>query len=267
MSSMRNAVQRRNHKERAQPLERAKYGILEKHKDYSLRARDHNEKRKRLRILRQKAQDRNPDEFHFAMMSSATNNGRKITDRGNKALSNDVVRLLKTQDAGYLRTIAQRVRKERERLEEEVMLVDEIGEEDKEMEDNAKAGKHTIFVDTKEEQNVFRAPAKPLRRPRRQSVLGSGIDHGASTDPVPPTTPPQRTVEAEVLAQKAERALRQRHRKEQESRRKRLGALRSQEQDLMAAEQELENQRAKMSNSAGGVNKNGVKFKIRERKR
>lgn len=32
MSSMRNAVQRRNHKERAQPLEREKWGILEKNK-------------------------------------------------------------------------------------------------------------------------------------------------------------------------------------------------------------------------------------------
>jgi len=32
MSSMRNAVQRRNHKERAQPLERSKWGLLEKHK-------------------------------------------------------------------------------------------------------------------------------------------------------------------------------------------------------------------------------------------
>ena len=33
MSSMRNATQRRNHKERGQPLEReAKLGILEKHK-------------------------------------------------------------------------------------------------------------------------------------------------------------------------------------------------------------------------------------------
>ena len=32
MSSMRNAVQRRNHKERAQPVERERYGILEKHK-------------------------------------------------------------------------------------------------------------------------------------------------------------------------------------------------------------------------------------------
>lgn len=32
MSSMRNAVQRRNHRERAQPLEREKWGVLEKHK-------------------------------------------------------------------------------------------------------------------------------------------------------------------------------------------------------------------------------------------
>ena len=32
MSSMRNAVQRRNHKERAQPVEREKWGVLEKHK-------------------------------------------------------------------------------------------------------------------------------------------------------------------------------------------------------------------------------------------
>jgi hypothetical protein len=32
MSSMRNAVQRRNHKERAQPEERQKWGLLEKRK-------------------------------------------------------------------------------------------------------------------------------------------------------------------------------------------------------------------------------------------
>jgi hypothetical protein len=32
MSSMRNAVQRRNHKERAQPEERKKWGLLEKRK-------------------------------------------------------------------------------------------------------------------------------------------------------------------------------------------------------------------------------------------
>lgn len=32
MSSMRNAVQRRPHRERAQPLERRRLGLLEKHK-------------------------------------------------------------------------------------------------------------------------------------------------------------------------------------------------------------------------------------------
>lgn len=32
MSSMRNAVQRRNHRERGQPEERSKWGLLEKHK-------------------------------------------------------------------------------------------------------------------------------------------------------------------------------------------------------------------------------------------
>lgn len=38
MSSLRNSIQRRNHKERAQPLERKRLGLLEKHKvrdDYS----------------------------------------------------------------------------------------------------------------------------------------------------------------------------------------------------------------------------------------
>lgn len=32
MSSMRNAVQRRNHRERGQPQERQRLGLLEKHK-------------------------------------------------------------------------------------------------------------------------------------------------------------------------------------------------------------------------------------------
>lgn len=32
---MRNAVQRRNHKEREQPEERKKWGLLEKHKVWS----------------------------------------------------------------------------------------------------------------------------------------------------------------------------------------------------------------------------------------
>lgn len=38
MSSLRNAVKRVEHKERAQPASRRKLGLLEKHKDYGERA-------------------------------------------------------------------------------------------------------------------------------------------------------------------------------------------------------------------------------------
>ncbi|TVY86538.1 putative U3 small nucleolar RNA-associated protein [Lachnellula willkommii] len=64
MSSMRNAVQRRNHRERGQPEERKKWGLLEKSKDYKLRAADHKVKKTKLKQLKQKVLDKNPDEFY-----------------------------------------------------------------------------------------------------------------------------------------------------------------------------------------------------------
>ncbi|KAL4799020.1 small-subunit processome, partial [Aspergillus venezuelensis] len=70
MSSMRNAVQRRNHRERGQLQGREKWGILEKHKDYSLRAKDYSQKKQKIKRLEEKVRDRNPDEFAFGMMSS-----------------------------------------------------------------------------------------------------------------------------------------------------------------------------------------------------
>lgn len=66
---MRNAVQRRNHRERAQPQERSKWGLLEKRKDYKLRAADHKIKKRKIKALQQKASERNEDEFYFAMVN------------------------------------------------------------------------------------------------------------------------------------------------------------------------------------------------------
>jgi U3 small nucleolar RNA-associated protein 11 len=54
---------------------------------------------------------------------------------------------------------------------------------------------------------------------------------------------------------------------QQEVRRDLWDAVRQREENLAQADQELELQRAKMSNSIGGVTKQGKKFKIRERKR
>lgn len=72
MSSLRNSLHRRNHKERSQLAHRARLGILEKHKDYVLRARDYHSKQDRLTRLRQKAAERNKDEFYFAMNRQRT---------------------------------------------------------------------------------------------------------------------------------------------------------------------------------------------------
>lgn len=136
-SSMRNAVQRRQHRERAQPLERAKYGLLEKHKDYSLRAADHKKKQATLKNLRAKVADKNEDEFYFGMMSrkgpvrgaAVSSKGRKWDgivdgDRGSlKGMEVDVSRLLKTQDLGYLRTARNVGAKEVKALEERVVAL------------------------------------------------------------------------------------------------------------------------------------------------
>jgi U3 small nucleolar RNA-associated protein 11 len=94
---------RRNHKERAQPLNRKRLGHLEKHKDYVHRARDYNSKQARLRTLREKAAFRNKDEFYWGMVKGRTKDGVAIGDRGNVALSADTVKLLKTQDVRYIR--------------------------------------------------------------------------------------------------------------------------------------------------------------------
>jgi U3 small nucleolar RNA-associated protein 11 len=72
MSSLRNSLHRRNHKERSQLSHRSKLGLLEKHKDYVLRARDYHSKQDRITRLRQKAADRNKDEFYFGMVNQRT---------------------------------------------------------------------------------------------------------------------------------------------------------------------------------------------------
>jgi U3 small nucleolar RNA-associated protein 11 len=103
MSSLRNAVKRVTHKERAQPAARAKFGLLEKHKDYVVRAKDYNAKRDRLQALRLKASLRNPDEFYMAMNSSRTKEGVHQVEKGkDEVLDNETAAILKTQDLAYI---------------------------------------------------------------------------------------------------------------------------------------------------------------------
>ena len=65
-------LQKRQHRERAQPLKRQRLGLLEKHADYVKRARDFHSKEDRIQKLREKAAGRNKDEFYFGMIKSRT---------------------------------------------------------------------------------------------------------------------------------------------------------------------------------------------------
>ncbi|KAJ4120056.1 hypothetical protein NW768_010339 [Fusarium equiseti] len=265
MSSMRNAVARRPHRERAQPLERKRLGLLEKHKDYTLRAQDFNKKKKTLKNLQSKADERNEDEFYFGMMSrkgpgSKLKDGKKwqgtvAGDRGNKSLDVDTVRLLKTQDLGYVRTMRQVVSKEVAQLEEQVVLTrgfDKLDEDEEEEEDD---GSDSEF-------DFATAPSKP-KAPRkivfmddeqeREEILGDRLDMDDEDD-----------------VEKKEDS------KDEEERAKSLRRLRSQLENarkklkvLTDAEHELEIQRAKMAKTktSGGTTRKGKKIMIRTRKR
>ena len=216
------------------------------------------------------------------MMSSRTRNGgQKTADRGNKALSQEAVKLLKTQDAGYLRTMAQKTRKERERLEKDYLLGE--GKGVRVLGQNAEdvGGEHVIFVESREEQEGFnpeewfetseKGLSRAYNRPRMSEVnesLDKGDEDGRDTSKAEVAKlKPKRILEAELQVRKDEKALRRLHQRTEDARRHRLEATKARERDLIAAERELDLQRAKMNNSIGGVNRNGVKWKVKERKR
>ncbi|KAI0296216.1 small-subunit processome [Russula brevipes] len=120
MSSLRNSLHRRNHKERSQLSHRQRFGILEKHKDYVLRARDYHSKQDRIKRLREKAADRNKDEFYFGMNRERTEGGVHVQDRGNPSLPTDMVKILKTQDENYVRTMRATGLKKIENLKDQL---------------------------------------------------------------------------------------------------------------------------------------------------
>lgn len=255
MSSLRNAVQRRNHKERAQPLARQKWGLLEKSKDYKLRAADHKLKTRKIAALKQKASERNEDEFYFGMMSSSTKGGVKIAKKGQengggKVLDNEVVRLMKTQDQGYLRTALQRCRREIARVEEGV-VVQRIGVKT----EGSREGK-IVFGEDGEDLAV----KAPQREVENDDFEMDFMDEEDSAEEGAEDSEDENLTPEEKLAKsRKQHAL--------DVKRRKLEALREQEDKLSSALDALEHQRAKMNHTIGGTNKAGVKFKPRERKR
>ena len=208
------------------------------------------------------------------MLSSKSKQGRKLADRGNPVLSQEAVKLLKTQDSGYLRTMLQKTRRALEKREQEFILHEGQGAELLGSSRNSDQGQHVLFVVSREEQKQ-RLRGKGIAIP---NDVEQGLKDHTEIDGLDPAdvslasstvrkSNSRRALEREELAKKEETVLRKKHKKEQEARRSKLTALKAREKDLMDAENELELQRAKMSNSVGGVTKAGLKWKVRERKK
>ena len=99
--------QTRTHRERQQPHNRSKFGLLEKKKDYKLRANNFHQKEDALKSLEKKAVTRNPNEFYFKMTSiKKSSKGKLLTEY--HTLSPDMIKLMKTQDRQYIAMLIQK---------------------------------------------------------------------------------------------------------------------------------------------------------------
>ncbi|KAF2158572.1 hypothetical protein M409DRAFT_71582 [Zasmidium cellare ATCC 36951] len=259
MSSMRNAVQRRNHRERAQPTERSKWGLLEKRKDYKLRATDHKTKQAKISALKAKASERNEDEFYFGMMQGKDRRQQRAEGSGGgRSLDQEVVRLMKTQDVGYLRTMLQRVRRERERVGRDV-VAGGVGVEVL-PEAVVGGGRKVVFGEDGEVLEPVGergGDEEGVDEMDLDDLAGLGGSEGEEEE----------SEEEDENLTPEEREARRKKRHLLDVKRRKLDALKDQEEKLSAALDEVEEQRAKMNGSIGGVNKSGVKFKPRQRKR
>ncbi|GMY13997.1 probable U3 small nucleolar RNA-associated protein 11, partial [Fagus crenata] len=137
MSSLRNAITRRAHKERAQHLRR-KFGLLEKHKDYVECAQAFHKKEDTFegKKLREKAAFRNPDEFYFKMIKTRTVDGvHKFESEANKYTPEEFM-LMKTQDMGY---ILRKLQSEKKKIEKLTAVLHSV--------DNQPSNRHVYYAE------------------------------------------------------------------------------------------------------------------------
>ncbi|XP_027175791.1 probable U3 small nucleolar RNA-associated protein 11 [Coffea eugenioides] len=142
MSSLRNALPRRAHKERAQPEVRKKFGLLEKHKDYVVRAKAYHKKEQALQKLKEKAAFRNPDEFYFKMVKTRTVGGVHRTESEANKYTLEELLLMKTQDMGY---IMQKIQSEKKKIEKHAAILHSL--------DNRSSKGHVYYAEDREEAN------------------------------------------------------------------------------------------------------------------
>jgi U3 small nucleolar RNA-associated protein 11 len=251
MSSLRNAVKRVTHKERAQPRARAHMGLLEKKKDYKLRAKDYHLKEDRIKAMREKASMKNPDEFYFGMHNAQIEDGhhRKTKEFKQKEFDESIgvetIRIMKDQDLSYIRMQKQKDARKVERLQSSLHYVDEAPTA------GSNKRKHTIFVDSQADVETFNVAehfktlpemaGRAFNRPRVESLrktalqsMGVALSDVESDDELKPTKEHliKQTKQARLLARKIANAKSNAY-GELEARSKRVAAMERAESHLV----------------------------------
>lgn len=198
------------------------------------------------------------------MTSSRTRGGGiRTTEReGAEPMSQEVVKLLKTQDAGYVRVQSAVERKKIEKLEGELAFFDD-GKEGR------VGGKHTVFLDTEEEARKFKPEEffnthkdlvnRRFNRPRLDQLKDPDILKPGRANP----KGRKQTAEEKRAIKKAEALARRKIQKARASKYKELEARMKREAELKKAEREMELQRARMGK--GGMVKKNKWARVRRR--
>ncbi|XP_055512180.1 probable U3 small nucleolar RNA-associated protein 11 [Leucoraja erinacea] len=136
----------RDHRERSQLGFRKQLGFLEKKKDYQIRAQNYHRKQNVLKALRQKALDKNPDEFYFRMTSNKLQDGVHIIKQSRDEATEEQLKIMRTQDIKYVETKRAMEAKKIERLKSELHFLDADGKS---------RNKHIFFCKSKKEVKEF----------------------------------------------------------------------------------------------------------------
>ncbi|KAG7263580.1 hypothetical protein CRUP_015045 [Coryphaenoides rupestris] len=209
MSTFRKALKskQRNHHERSQLASRNHLGLLEKKKDYKLRANDYHKKQNLLSALRKKALEKNPDEFYYKMISSKMEDGvhRANREAYDVEVTEEQRKMMRTQDIKYVEMKRVGDAKKIERMKAELHLLDAKGKE---------KNKHTFFVHSKKEVQEFdlaerlnTAPelvGRPYNRPTLDTLKTKSIQ-GATDKRTVEKLAKQRGHQYTILTQRIER--------------------------------------------------------------
>lgn len=191
------------------------------------------------------------------LMNGKSWTGTIAGDRGNKAMDVDTVRLLKTQDVGYVRTLRNVISKEVKRLEEQIVLVggiDAANNDGNDSDEDTRPAKprKIVFLDGDEAKNegAEKSAMDVDDEDDKDEDEFEGFDDDNDDD--------DKKEDSQANKEKAVKRLRL----QLQNAKKKLRVL-------TRAEEGLEVQRAKMAKTAtsGGTTRKGKKIMVRTRKR